>query len=209
MKQLELEDHFEQFTTLEGQIRTMLGNRAFPAVFSSCVESFPHIVPTIKYRKQKGIQPETPNFLSFSVICKSAPPLFEHAVINSLLEFVKSTRILAKHENAYLQRVQAALDREEIARIIWNHLEEQPGALQRDIRKSLGVSQETAVEIVELWENLGVVFRKPFENTYELHFRSRLDVEVEGVCQACGVRGRGRKELFLSRVSCKKCGKEG
>ena len=209
MKKSELEAHFEQYTALEGRTRTMLDQRAFAAAFSLCVESFPHIVPTIKYRKQKGIQPETPNLLSFGVICKYAPPLFEHATINALLAFVNSTRMLAKHENAYLQTIQVALEREEIARTLWNHLERQPGAIQRDLRRNLGISQEIAVEIVEFWEQLGVLFRKPVQNTYELHFRSRLDAEVEGVCPACGIRGRGRKELFLSPVTCKKCGSKG
>ena len=99
--------------------------------------------------------------------------------------------------------------REELARVLWNHLEQQPGALRPNVSKELAVAQETTADIVELWEQLGVITRRQEQNSYRLYFRSRLDAEVEGVCPTCGVRGRGRKELFLRPISCKKCGAEG
>ena len=209
MRLAEMESHHDEYVALEGRIRTMVGDREFPAVFAVCVESFEHVVPTMKYRKQKGIEPETPTLLSFSVICKYAPPLFEHTAIDSLFSFVNSTRMLAKHENGYLQTIQTALEREESARVLWNHLEQQPGALQRDVSKDLGIPQETAMGILEVWEQLGVIVRKQEHNTYRLYFRTRFDAEVEGVCQTCGARGTGRKELFLKPVSCKECASEG
>jgi transposase-like protein len=60
MRKAEMEAHHDAHTALEGKIKTMLDNREFPAVFSVCVASLPHIVPTIKYRKHKGLKPETP-----------------------------------------------------------------------------------------------------------------------------------------------------
>ncbi len=205
----DLQDHHDKLTALEATIRTMVANREFPAVFCACLDSFEHIVPAIKYRKQRGIAPETPDLFSFSVICRYGPPLFEHAAMESLLAFVDSTRMLAKHENGYLSTIQAALQREKIARVLWNDLEQHPDALRPNVSGKLGVTDETAVDIVEVWEQLGVIIRRQEQNAYRLHFRSRLDAEVEGVCPACGVRGRGRKELFLRPISCKKCGANG
>jgi len=208
MKIAEMEAHHDEYTTLESRIIKMLGKREFPAVFPVCEASFAHIVPAIRYRKKRGMKPETPRLSAFSVICKYGPPLFEHAILESLLDFVRSTRLLAKHENGYLQSIERALEREEVARILWNHLEHQPGFLQRHIRKELGISQESAVAILAIWEELGVIARKQQKNSYALYFRSRLDAAAEGICQTCGVRGKGRKELFFRPVSCKNCGTE-
>ena len=209
MRIAEMEEHHDQYTALGGTVRTMLPKREFPAVFRVCEESFPHIVPAIKFRKKRGIEPETPALFAFRVINQYAPPLFEHRTIESLLEFVKSERSLAKHENGYLQAVESALEDEEIARGLWSHLETHPGFLQRDIRSVLGVSQERAVAIAVTWEQLGVITRRKVKNTYALDFRSRLDAITEGICQYCGVRGKGRKESFLKSTSCAKCGTEG
>jgi hypothetical protein len=209
MRISEMEAHYDQYIALEGRIRAMVENREFPAVFSVCVESFQHIIPAIKYRKKRGIEPETPNLLAFGTICKYAPPLFEHAVLEALAEFVKSERVLARHENDFSQEIEAAMGREEIARIVWNHIERQPAALQKNLREDLGVDQDAAIAIVELWDQLGVIVRAQEERTYRLQFLCLLDAEVEGICLACGVRGRGRKELFFKSTSCTKCGNKG
>ena len=65
MKIAEMEDHHNEFMALEARVQAMSGKGEFPAVFSACEASFPHIVPAIKYRKKREIQPETPNWSSF------------------------------------------------------------------------------------------------------------------------------------------------
>ncbi len=209
MKIAEMEAHHDEYTALETGIANMLGNRDFPAVFSVCEASFQHIVPAIKYRKKRGIEPQTPELLSFSVVCKYGPPLFEHSVLASLLKFVRSTRLISKHENGYLESVEAALERQELARLLWNHLEHASEVSLRDIPKTLGVDKNSATTILEIWEELGVIDRNQEESSNGFCFRSRLNSVVEGICPACGVRGKGRKELFFKRISCKKCNTEG
>ncbi len=206
MKIAELEDHHDAYVDSEETIKTMIDNGEFPAVFSVCTESFPHIVPAINFRKKKDIPLKTLNLLAITTICKYAPPLFEHSAIESLAEFVGSTRVLAKSEKGYLCSVEAARKREQLAHLLWNHLEKQPGTLQHDIHATLGVIQEDAVEIIELWEELGVINRQPEGRSYQLYFRTQLDLEVEGLCQNCGIRGKGRKEAFLKPVTCQNCG---
>lgn len=206
MRKSELAEHHEQYLLKEAGIAAMVANRQFPAVFAACMECFPHIVPAIKYRKQSGITPEAPNFLSFSTICTYAPVLFEHSAIKSLHEFVKATRQVARHENGYAQAVEAAIEREEIARTLWNRLERFPGTLQRELGRELNNAQAVIVKILETWEQLGVVTRSPFQNTYQVYLRTRLDAEVTGVCHSCGTRGRARKEAFLHPIPCQRCG---
>ncbi|MCE5268209.1 MAG: hypothetical protein LLG00_10025 [Planctomycetaceae bacterium] len=205
----ELEAHYYAHADSEHGIRMMVQNREFPAVFGACTASFEHIIPAIRFRKKRGITPEMPTLLAFTTICKYAPPLFEHAAIDSLEEFVRSSRILAQHEDDYLSTIDVARRRESIAHDVWNHLEKCPGALQRNLRMELGVVQEDAAEIVGLWAALGVIDRCPKDRSYALWFRTRLDVEIQGRCPRCGARGTGRKELFLKATTCKRCGTDG
>ena len=208
MKIAEMEGHHLAYVDLETSIRSMVRNNDFPTVFSLCEQSFVHIVPAIKYRKKREIEPETPIPVSFEVICKYAPPLFEHATIESFFNFVKTTRVIARHENDYVQWAAVALEREEIARSLWNHLEQQPGVLQQDISREIGIDWEVWTGIVTIWEKLGLIIRKPDNGSDRLHLQFRFDATAEGICQTCSVRGRGRKELFFKPISCSKCGAE-
>jgi hypothetical protein len=204
-----MEAHHRQYLALENEIWAMVHSRRFPEAFSACQASFPNIVPAIKYRKQRGIEPEMLSFLALHIICKYAPALFESFAIDSLLAFVRSTRLLAQHENGYLPRAEAAKARVEVARTLWGQLENQPGMLQRDIRVQPGVDQVNAVEIVTVWEELGVIVRRPEDRSHRLYFRTQLDAEMQGLCHNCGVRGKGLKAVFFRPVTCQKCGAEG
>jgi hypothetical protein len=206
MKIAELEANHVACVDAEQTIRTMVENREFPAVFSVCVESFPYIVPAIQFRKKRELTPEVPILLAFTTICRYAPPLFEHAAIESLHEFVKSTRLLAQHENDYLSAIEAARNCEEVAHALWNHLEKEPGALQRDLCKQLGTTREYPVKIIELWEELGIIDRQQEDGSYRVHFRTQPDREVVGLCQNCGACGKGRKEVFFGPTTCTECG---
>ena len=208
MRIAELLDHHEQCVAYESRITGMLRAKEFPAVFSVCEESLPHIVPAIQYRKKKSIEPETPSLLAFRAISKYAPAFFEHAAMETLLTFVKSNRLLANHEQRFLQLVESALECEEVARVLWNHIEQHTGFLQRNIHETLGIDQDTAVGVLNIWEEFGVIFREPECGSYRLRFRTRLDALVEGICPSCGVRGKGRKEVFFRATACKKCGAE-
>lgn len=209
MKIAELEAHYDDCADSERTIRAMVENGELSKVFSVCTASFPHIDPAIKFRKKRGITPEIPDFLAFTTILKYAPPLFEHVAIESLMDFVNSTRVLLKSEMNFLHSIEVARKREQLAHRLWNHLERHPGMLQRDIRTELGVVQEDAVNIVKLWEQLGILDRQSEDRSYRLYFRTRLDTEVAGLCPNCGVRGKGRKELFFRSVACQECGTEG
>ena len=197
MKIAEMEAGHDAYIGLEDKIRTMVAGREFPAVFPVCVAAFPHIVPAISYRKKRAIEPEIPEFLPFSVICKYAPPLFEHAVIESLFKFVNSTRVLMQSERNFLDSVVAApgASSSPIASgITLKAIRE----FHRDVQTEFGVGQDDAVDVVEFWEKLGILERHPDERSYQLHFRTRLGTEVAGRCPQCGVRGKGRKGAIPS-----------
>jgi hypothetical protein len=206
MKIAELEAHYDAYTDSERIIRAMVENGEFPKVFSVCTESFPHIVPAITFRKKRSITPELPDLSAFSTICEYAPPLFEHTAIELLVEFVNSSRVFVESEKRFRHSIEVARKREHLAHRLWNHLECHPGLLQRDICTELGVVQEYAVNIVEIWEKFGILDRQPEGRGYRLCFRTRLDMDAAGVCPNCGARGRAHKELFFRSFNCQKCG---
>lgn len=206
MKIAELEAHHEACVHAERTIRSMVERREFPGVFSVCIASFEHILPAIKCRKKRDITPHIPSIFAFTTISIYAPPLFEHSAIESLLEFVRSSRVLVQSEDSLLDVVGDAMKRELLAQKLWNHLDRNPGTLQRDVTTELGIAQEDATKVIEIWEELGIVDRKPDDGCYRLQFHTRIGMEAVGMCPKCGVRGKGRKELFFQPVTCQKCG---
>lgn len=209
MKIAELEAHHDEYTDLEMAISTMLRDRQFPAVFSVCEESLPHIVPAIKFRKKRDMHPVTPRLLALTVVCKYGPPLFEHAVVESFFDFAKSNRVIAKYEDGFLELVEAALVREETARLLWNELYSNPGSLQRDISSKPEFNHRREVGILEVWAELGIISHEAKGNSYESSLRFSPDALTEGMCPVCGVHARGRREAFYRPGTCKKCGNEG
>ena len=209
MKIAELEADHVACIDAERSIRAMVENREFPAVFSVCVESFPHIVPAIQFRKKREMTPEIPTLLAFTTICRYAPLLFEHAAIESLFEFIKSNRLLAQHENNYLSAIEAARNRENVAHALWNHLETQPGAPARDLGTQLGVTQEDAVKIIDLWEELGrsTGSKKPARFAF---FSERGWIQRWRGCATDAVfAAADARRYSLGPLNAEKCGAEG
>ncbi len=209
MKIAELEEHHDKFTDLQTTISTMVRDRQFPTVFSACEESLPHIVPAIQFRRKRSIHPEMPTLLAFSVVCKYGPPLFEHAAIESFLEFAKSNRLIAKHANGFVEQVEAALEREETARLLWNELDSNAVSPQGSISNKPGFDHRSDVAILEVWEELGIISREAKGYGYESSLRFSPDALTEGMCSTCGVHARGRRDAFYRPGTCKKCGNEG
>jgi len=208
MRIAEMESHHSAYLELEARISSMVRNTEFPDVFSACETSFEHIVGAINYRKRREIEPAVFSPMAFSVIYEYAPALFEHATIESFFNFVKTTRVIARHENDYLQWAVVAFECEDIARSLWNYLEQHPGALQQEMSSELGIDEEIWITIVTIWEKLGLISRKPDNGSDRWHLQIRLNETAEGMCQTCGIHGKGRKELFFKPISCRNCGAE-
>ena len=206
MRIAEMEDHHEILMALESKIQVMLSDRDFPAVFDACEETFPHIVPSIQFRKKREIVPQTPDLFSFLAIVKYAPLLFEHWIIESFAAFISETRFLARHENNYPSHAQTALELEETARILWNKLEQEPGYLSQNIQRDFIVDKSITDSLLETWEELGVIVCRETDKGRAIYLHSCAIVKAEGICHTCGTRGKGRKELFYKPVPCTKCG---
>ena len=205
MRITDMEFHHSELERIEDQIKEKETLLDFSTVFALCQASFLHVEPAFKFRKKRGITPESPALRSFSVLWKYGPPLFEYDALQAARDFIASTRFLARHENNYLEPAEAAMAALETARVLWNCIESNPGFLQRSIRAELGLDQEQAVSIVELWERLAVVDRRPEQNSWRLYLRTVLTRDASGICMNCGLRVKGRKEILLKPVKCQRC----
>jgi hypothetical protein len=204
----EMEDHHTQLMAIEARIVAMESNMEFPAVFQICEESFPHIVPAISFRKRRSLAPVIPAIRAFDVVWTYAPALFEHSTLECTLSFVRSTRLIAKHENGYLESAEAALSREEAARLLWNFLERNPGTSETTTVQQLGLYRGVVAAILAVWHRLGVVTRTLEKSSDNLALATRLDQETAGICSRCGARVKARKMNLLQPASCPKCGEK-
>jgi hypothetical protein len=146
--------------------------------------------------------------LSFHTIFRFAPPLFEHSVLDAALSFIKSMRQLSKHENGYLHAAVAAIEREELARLLWNQIEREPGISQRNLCASVHTDSKSVTQIIEIWWEFGLIVREAAHGSANLTLKTRMNDDTDGMCPSCGVRGKGRKELFLRSIVCRRCGSE-
>lgn len=209
MKKAEMEAHYAAYLSCETNIRVMLDHRHFPNVLSACLESLAHVVTAIKYRKQWGDGKDTADLLPFGVICRYAPALFEHEPLERLLDFVRSERGLGPNRGAFVEAATAAWEREEKARLLWNHLAHWPETAERTVHELIGIDRPSGTEIIEVWVDLGLVIRGQAAGGPVLRLASQLSDEMEGICPSCGAIGRGRRELFFKPSVCQRCGTQG
>ena len=209
MKKAEMEAHYTAYLSCETDIRGLLDHRQFPTVLSACVESLAHVAPAIKYRKQWGDGMDTAELLPFSVICRYAPALFEHEPLERLLDFVRSERGLGLNRGAFVESATAAHGREDKARLLWNHLASWPETAERTVHELIGIDRPSAIEIIGVWLELGLLIRGQAPGGSVIRFASQLSAEMEGICPSCGAAGRGRRELFFKPGTCRRCGTQG
>ncbi len=209
MRIAELEGHENALQNIESQIREKRAIRDFSTVFELCQAALPHVEPVFRLRKRRGDTPLAPSLLAFSALWKYGPPLFEYRTLKHVYDFIASTRFLARHENNYLKSTELAIGAAQTARVLWNCLESNPGFRQRRIRADLGLDQERAVSILEIWESLGIIDRFQEHGSYRLYLRTNLTQEAPGVCLNCNSRVKGRKARLLQPVKCKRCGVKG
>jgi hypothetical protein len=206
----EMEQCHESYLAAEAEIRERVERREFPAVFDPCRKSFDQIGPAVQFRRRREISPEFPPLTPLDVVLTYAPPLFERTVLESLVDWLRaSRRILAAHPTNYWDLANAALAQEDAVRTAWNEIARQPGVVLADLLARLPVIRSGIERTLPIWETLGIVVCQRHGLDTRLCLRTRLDEEIEAVCPACGVRGRGKKEILWRNTTCKKCGASG
>lgn len=206
MRKAEFEEQHRLLQTHEDRIREQLAARAFSDALVTCQNAFAHIVVGSKFREQNSAVSPSDTIWPIAVICRYAPPLFEHASIEALLEFVIANRYLSKHPRAYRQMAEAALRTEEAARVLWLQIERERGILQHDLCMESGVTRETVSELVAFWTHVGILACHGSGINTRLSFHSRLDDELQAVCHHCGAHGAARREILYKETACKRCG---
>lgn len=206
MKIAEMEEHHRAYEELEAAVRNAVKHRAFEETFQHSRRCWEHIDGALQFRKKRNIQPVLPPLASITEPCRYAPVLFEHDLLLDVEQFVRGTRPLAKcQERDFPGEVAQALEREQIAWKLWNHIEEHPGCWQWEFRSHLGVEQGTAVQIVENWEEMGIVRRQKDGHSFHVSMSTQLESSVTGICPRCGARVTARKRVLFQLSACPAC----
>ena len=112
MKIAELQAHHDAFTESDRTIRMMVADGEFATVFSACVESFPHIVPAINFRKKKSIAREYRICLPSPQPGNTARHSLSTPRSSHFLNLSKPPRVLMQSEKNFIESAKAARNRE-------------------------------------------------------------------------------------------------
>jgi hypothetical protein len=93
------------------------------------------------------------------------------AALNRVKEIVDSIPELVR----WRKRVEQAVADVELSKRIRNYVSLNPGTLQRNLGKSLGLDSFDSTRIVNVLANLGIVKKTKSKNTYKLRLNDNMD----------------------------------
>ncbi len=199
MRKSELLAHHQSFVDNETQVGERVQVRDFYGAIFVASRSLDHITPYLKVRRQSGESDDCPLF-PFEIICRFAPPLFDHASIELLRSFTHATRQLGKRRQSLIAMLEQASHEMDVNRLLWNLIERHPGV---PLNRTKFNSSASAMAAVSFWESLGIVSVE--KATGAVGFVTSLSGLTEGMCPSCGARGKAAKEAFFRAVTCPKC----
>ena len=209
MRKAELESHHSSYSASEAQIRELLDAGEYPRALHLSPLTFEHMVPALKYRKSNDEELDDDEILPLEVICAHAPYLFEHAIIELAQQHVKGTRSLSKHPRGYVDKLEKAIESEEVARRLWNSLAAEPNVKVRSLFHRFDDVRPVANHVLHYWQHLGVIQGHDATHESAIALCTTLDAEVGVICPGCGAKGRGRKEQVFKSIVCNRCGTHG
>lgn len=206
MKKAEMEQADRQYEACRKSARTALSQHEYEKALLQCKKSLEFIDGKLALAKRELGTNDVP-LPTLDWILQYAPALFQHDYLTDLQELVAGNRKLKKLDADYLARTEAALRAEETAARLWNHIAATPGCLQRSLSRDIERPQKELVQILEVWEEAGIVLREsvPSSKTHSLTMVTDLDRPSRARCWSCGLKVKATRRRFLVRLSCVKC----
>lgn len=141
-----------------------------------------------------------------SIVLKYAPLLFDSEVLNSLDILLKSQRRIDKYaSNDMAGDLANARNQMWDAHRLWDFLEQNGDTIQSKIHVSLGGDQQRWNQIVESWEQMGLVRRILLDGDHAVSLATLMEAVIAGKCPKCGVFGKIPKRKCLVEICCPKC----
>lgn len=203
MKIAELEENFNAFIDLSRAIDDLLKSNAYSEAFDACRQSLSKLVPFLKFRKRKKIEPEFPELRCVEVVCEYAPAFFEKNLIDDFYQHFKSNRMLSKNYPELVTELDACRDLVSVAKQAWDKIAEQPGAHSEEVTADI-IHDEAAESMLSIWSDANIVCARSAQQD-RYRFVTRIKETMIAVCFHCGVKGRAAKMKLLKPNKCPKC----
>jgi hypothetical protein len=208
MTKAEMEAHFMSYNALMEQASAAVQEGLYRDAVQFALQTWEHIDGMMQYARRYE-EREFETIESIELILRFAPALLDFKSLDSLEALLKNTRRITKNTTEDLpRRVEEARAVMREAHRMWDHLEQNPGFRQNELRRVLGSEQEQWRKLSEWWERMHLLRRVPEGNSYRLALSTRLGEVVAGKCPACGAISEAPKAMFLEQLCCPDCGKE-
>lgn len=207
MKKDELEHHQRQYQALMADAQAAEQAGLYRAVVEKALESWEHIDGMMQYERRYN-KKEFTGVPAIELTLKYAPLLLDFASLDRLEGLLKDCRRIEKNTSHNLAtKLAAARELMWDAHSLWDHLERNPGSRQDELRTLLGGRQKRWCGIAETWEKMGLLQRKPEDETCRLTLSTRLGEIVPVKCPACGNVTEAPKAMCLEETPCPECQK--
>ena len=193
----------EQATSYDTGRYTDLG-----LLLQACADAWPCIPDALKFRAKNA--DAAVSLFPMHAVWSYAPPLFEHEWLLKLEAFIGSTRALKRSEQQDLPTMATqAIEREELARRLWNRLKSAPGIAERKLLQGSGAQVGEGTAVLKVWLKYGVVLRRSDERGSALFLATDMTATSIAFCHTCSIKVRARKEQLFREVACPRCGQRG
>jgi hypothetical protein len=205
MKKAEMEHHRAEYEASMVAARLNEQNGMYFKAVELALASWDHIDGMMQYGRRYQDK-EFASIQGIDMILKYAPLLLDFASLETLASLLNSCRRIEKGTSDSMgEKLAEARERMWEAHRLWDHLEQQPGAKQDQLRRLLGGDQDRWRWMAEAWEKMGLLERRPEGGSYRLALSTRMGMVVNAKCPSCGNIARAPKAMFLERLPCTEC----
>jgi hypothetical protein len=201
----ELEWQFNQFTLHAQQCESYHRAGAFFGSLEAAAASLSFADGMLQYSKRFG-NGNPKSLATADYIVYYAPLLFHRASLQRLDDCVSASRRLAKGETwDYTNAVLAARQRMELARTLWNALEEHGELGQRELTAIFGSPDRSIQHISKAWTEIAIIAPVPDRGDGSFQFTTSLGRPCDAKCANCGAVTTAPKSIFLEESECPAC----
>ena len=208
MKKAEMEYHSQQYSNLMRLALRAETSGMYQEAVSFALICWDHADGMMQYERKYNNK-EFSSIPAIDMVLKHAPILFNNEALETLQDLLKNCKRVERNTSESLgDKLNRAREKMWAAHQLWGHIEMNPGCRQNDLQNELSGEQARWRGIVEMWEKMGLLHRKPSGGSYELSFRTRMDAVVRGKCPSCGEIVEAPKSMLIESQHCPECRSE-
>jgi len=202
-KKAELESDFQEYASLQVQVREAIERGDFQVALQKAVASFEYIDGKMQFARRYKDQTSFKTIDTLDVVLRYAPLLFDTDSLDRVEDLLRNQKRIEKNTASNLaDQLSSARNRMWEGYHLWRHLDKngeiQSGKLSR---------RREWKKIVDDWVRIGYVTRSSSEpGTFV--FTTDLDERIPAKCSSCGAQGTGSKAKLIEKLTCPRCKNE-